>query len=49
MMVRRPLASVPVVSCQGQRQRQTIKPEQAMNDRKDKAHTLWVCRSGDRS
>jgi hypothetical protein len=48
MMIRRLLASVPVVSDQGQRQRQTIKHEQAMND-SNKAHTLWVCRSGDRS
>jgi hypothetical protein len=44
------LASVPVISDQGQRQRQIIKHEQAMNDQQEhKAHILWVCRSGDRS
>jgi hypothetical protein len=37
MMIWRLLASVLVVSDQGQRQRQTIKHEQAMNDSKSKA------------
>lgn len=36
MMIWRLLASVLVVSDQGQRQRQTIKQEQAMNDSKNK-------------
>ena len=36
MMIWRLLASVLVVSDQGQRQRQTIKHEQAMNDSKNK-------------
>ena len=47
MMIWRLLASVLVVSDQGQRQRQTIKQEQAMNDSKNKADTSRVCRSGD--
>ena len=42
MMIWRLLASVLVVSEQGQRQRQTIKHEQAMNDSKNKGH-LAVC------
>ena len=40
MMIWRLLASVLVVSDQGQRQRQTIKQEQAMNDSKNKTDTL---------
>ena len=40
MMIWRLLASVLVVSDQGQRQRQTIKHEQAMSDSKNKTDTL---------
>ena len=44
MMIWRLLASVLVVSDQGQRQRQTIKHEQAMNDSKNKTDTLRFAR-----
>ena len=44
MMIWRLLASVLVVSDQGQRQRQTIKQEQAMNDSKNKTDTLRFAR-----
>ena len=49
MMIWRLLASVLVVSDQGQRQRQTIKHEQAMNDSKNKTDTLRVGRNANRS
>ena len=44
MMIWRLLASVLVVSDQGQRQRQTIKHEQAMSDSKNKTDTLRFAR-----
>ena len=44
MMIWRLLASVLVVSDQGRRQQQIMKLEQAMNDSKNKADTLRVCR-----
>ena len=48
MMIWRLLASVLVVSDQGQRQRQTIKQEQAMNDSKNKTDTLRFARRANR-